>query len=261
MLKKYGLVTGAAGFLGLCHCEALIENNYNLILLDKNKKKLLDLKKKLSNKYKNCEIIISITDLSDLTQIKSFYNLINKKNINIEVLINNACINHNLKENNKNKSISIKSKNWDLELSVGLKSAYLLIELFSKNMIKNKNGVIINIASDLSVIAPNQNIYKKSYPNFIKPTTYSVIKHGLVGITKYYASTLGKNNISCNAISPAGIENNQDKKFKKELLKLIPMRKMASKKNIVNVVSFLINKNSRYINGQNIIVDGGRTII
>jgi NAD(P)-dependent dehydrogenase (short-subunit alcohol dehydrogenase family) len=261
MKNNFGLVTGAAGFLGICHCEALIENNYNLILLDINQKKLSDLKHQLSKKYQNTKIIISKTDLSNTSQINSFYNKINKKNISVEVLINNACINHSLNQNNKKQSINTKSDNWDLELVVGLKSSYLLIELFSQNMIKKKSGVIINIASDLSVIAPNQSIYKKSYPNFIKPPTYSIIKHGLIGLTKYYASTLGKNNISCNAISPAGIENNQDKEFKKELLKLIPMNKMASKQNIISVVSFLINKNSRFVNGQNIIVDGGRTII
>ena len=128
-------------------------------------------------------------------------------------------------------------------------------------MKKKKDGCIINVASDLSVIAPNQKIYKSSFKNFVKPVTYSVIKHGLIGMTKYYASLFAEYNITCNAISPVGVFNNQKKKFVNELIKLIPMKRMANKSDIKNTVDFLIDKKQKFITGQNIIIDGGRTII
>ena len=79
-------------------------------------------------------------------------------------------------------------------------------------------------------------------------------------MTKYYASVLGEYKITCNAISPIGVFDNQNKKFVKELIKLIPMKRMAKTKDIKNSIDFLIKK-QQLITGQNIIIDGGRTII
>ena len=78
-------------------------------------------------------------------------------------------------------------------------------------MSKFREGSIINISSDLGIIAPDQRIYNKS--NFIKPVTYSVVKHGIIGLTKYTASYWGKKNIRCNAIAPGGILNNNYNSF------------------------------------------------
>ena len=183
---------------------------------------------------------------------------LNKENFFVRVLINNACIDPKPQKISKRKNII---KTWDLELNVGLKGAYLAIELFSEKMKENKDGCIINMASDLSIIAPNQDIYKGVYKNFIKPVTYSVIKHGLVGMTKYYAANLAKYNITCNAISPVGVYDNQPQKFVKNLINLIPMKRMATKNDINFLVQFLINDNQRFITGQNIVIDGGRTIL
>jgi len=80
-------------------------------------------------------------------------------------------------------------------------------------------------------------------------------------LTKYYAALYGEYNITCNAISPVGVFNNQDKKFVKKLSNLIPMKRMAKKSDIKNVIDFLINKNQKFVTGQNIAIDGGRTIV
>ena len=98
-------------------------------------------------------------------------------------------------------------------------------------MAKNKGGVILNISSDLGIIAPDQNLYKDL--KFKKPVTYSVVKHGLNGLTKYTASYWANKNIRCNAIAPGGIENNQNKKFLNKLKKVIPMGRLAKKMNII----------------------------
>ena len=76
-----------------------------------------------------------------------------------------------------------------------------MIKFFGEQMIKKKKGSIINIGSDLSVIAPNQKVYRKSYNNYIKPVTYSVIKHGMLGLTKYFSALYGKDNVRVNMIS------------------------------------------------------------
>ena len=119
---------------------------------------------------------------------------------------------------------------WDKDLLVGLKGSYLCTKVFGSYMSKSRKGVILNISSDLGIIAPDQRIYKKS--NFTKPVTYSVVKHGIIGLTKYTASYWGKKNIRCNAIAPGGILNNQSSSFIKKINKLIPLGRMAKKKRI-----------------------------
>ena len=126
-------------------------------------------------------------------------------------------------------------------------------------MSKNKKGVILNISSDLGVIAPNQKIYKGL--NFKKPVTYSVVKHGLIGLTKYTASYWGDKNVRCNAIAPGGIYNNQNISFIKKIKELIPLGRMARVDEYNGLVLFLCSDLSSYITGSTIIVDGGRSII
>ena len=147
-------------------------------------------------------------------------------------------------------------------MNVGLKGSFLLIKYFGDEMFKKKKGSIINIGSDLSVIAPNQQIYKSSYKNYIKPVTYSVIKHGMLGLTKkYFASLYGPNNVRVNMISPGPILNKQSKKLFKRIKKCNSNGKIGQFKRNFGVITILSSSESSYVTGQNILVDGGRTII
>lgn len=245
------IITGAGGFLGSFYTEEL-SKFYNVIALDYDKESL----KKFRNK-KN--IITYNIDVRDEKQIDSFRKKLKKKKLDIYGLINNAAIDSIPSSKKKNKYPNTKS--WDRELDVGLKGAFFMIKFFGEDMLKKKRGKIINIGSDLSVIAPNQKIYKKTYGKFIKPVTYSVIKHGLYGMTKYFASLFAESNVNVNMLSPGPIFNNQKESFVKELVNLIPMKRMGKKEDLISSLKFLLNKKSSYISGQNIIVDGGRTII
>lgn len=152
-------------------------------------------------------------------------------------------------------------KEWDAEISVGLTGSYLMIKYFGEYMYHQKKGKIINIGSDLSVISPNQEIYKKSYKNFYKPASYSAIKHGLLGLTKYFSTLYADNGITCNMISPGPILNDQSKNLVKILTKLTPMKRLADRGDLLGIIKFLLSRNSKFITGQNILIDGGRTII
>ena len=130
---------------------------------------------------------------------------------------------------------------------------------------RNDGGVILNIASDLSVIAPDQRIYHQdSLPDEIqavKPITYSVIKHGLIGLTKYLASYWPEKGIRSNALSPGGVFVNQDEEFVTKISKLIPLGRMATNDEYVSAIQFLCSDASIYMNGHNLVIDGGRSII
>ena len=91
--------------------------------------------------------------------------------------------------------------------------------------------------------------------------TYSVVKHGMVGLTKYFASLYGKSNVRVNMVSPGPIKHNQNKKLLKELKNLMPMERLGEPKEILGILFFLSSSESSYITGQNILIDGGRTII
>ena len=135
-----------------------------------------------------------------------------------------------------------------------------MIKYFGEDMSKRNFGKIVNIGSDLSVIAPNQNLYT-DFDNFLKPATYSVIKHGQLGLTKYFASLYAKNKVQVNMLSPGPIYNKQKFSFVKKLKNLIPMNRMASREDLTQALLFLLNDKNNYLTGQNIIVDGGKTLI
>ena len=130
-------------------------------------------------------------------------------------------------------------------------------------MARRGRGVIVNIASDLGVIAPDQRLYRQDgLPEDqqpVKPVTYSVIKAGLIGLTRYLATYWAEAGVRVNAISPGGVSNSQPDEFVARLNKLIPMGRMAEVGEYQGAVLFLCSDASSYMTGANLIVDGGRT--
>ena len=106
----------------------------------------------------------------------------------------------------------------------------------------------------------DQRLYKNKKSNNKKPISYSVSKHGLIGLTKYLATYWGPNGVRCNSLSPGGVKNNQPKEFIRKINKLIPMNRMAYKDEYKSAIQFLCSDASSYMNGSNLIIDGGRTV-
>lgn len=260
--NKFALITGSAGLLGVQHAIALADINCNLILTDINFSKLKKIKRNISIKYPNINVLIYKMNVSEEKQIiKVFKNLLKKK-ININILINNAAIDSKIKNNNKMSNSSklekIDIKEWDRHILVGLTGSMLCSKIFGSDMAKkNKGGVILNIASDLSIIAPNHKIYKKGV---FKPVMYSVLKHGLIGLTKYLSTYWNKKNIRCNALSPGPMENKQASSFVRKLKNEIPLNRLAKKGEYSAAVQFLCSDASIYMTGQNLVIDGGRSV-
>tara|TARA_A100001015_G_scaffold245728_1_gene281792 strand:+ start:1256 stop:2026 length:771 start_codon:yes stop_codon:yes gene_type:complete len=247
--SKNIIITGGFGFLGTQITEALLNEKANVFVIDIKKPK-----KRAKVKHFKC----NITDENELINVLKFFQ---SKKIKIHALINNAAVDYPPTKSKKNnlKLETFANEFWEKDISVSLKGSYLCTKVFGSYMAKNKNGTIINISSDLGIIAPDQRIYKNI--GFIKPVTYSVVKHGIIGLTRYTASYWGDKNIRCNAIAPGGIYNGQDDKFVKKINKLIPLGRMAKKKEYNGLILFLCSDHSSYLNGSVIVADGGRTII
>ena len=268
--NKYGLITGACGLLGQKHALALLETGASVVLTDINEELLVKTKSSLeSNKYLG-QVSCYVMDVCSEESINKVYKTLQNKNIHIDILINNAALNPkqaSLKDNVRTTRLeNFSLERWNLELSVGLTGSYLCSKIFGSAMAENdKSGVILNIASDLSVIAPDQRIYKQDgledSLQAVKPVTYSVIKAGLIGLTKYLSSYWPEKGVRVNALSPGGVYTNQDPEFVKRLTNLIPMGRMAKSDEYISAIQFMCSDASAYMNGQNLVIDGGRSVI
>ena len=263
--KKYIIVTGASGLLGKEHCKAIAEYNGNPILIDTNKETLSILQSELYSEYsiKAISYLCDITNEESLKEVKE--DLIIKK-IPIYGLINNAARNPKIEDddflNNRLENLSL--DNFQKDLNVGLIGSTLCAKYFGILIANNpEGGTIINISSDLGLIAPNQNIYiKDKSPEHkpVKPISYSIVKTGIIGLTRYLATYWNKDNVRCNALCPGGIENNQDKEFREKIETLIPLGRMAKKDEYKSTIIWMLSPNTSYLNGAIISVDGGRTV-
>ena len=258
------IITGAAGKLGFYHALAILEKEGNPILLDKDNIKLINVKRKLEKIFKK-KIISHKIDLSKENELKKFFNNYNKKKIHFSALINNADINSKFNQLEKNFRIEKLNLNfWKNHIQIGLTANFLFSSLYFLHLHNlNKKGQIINISSDLGIISPDQRLYikknKKIEDQSVKPISYSVIKHGLIGMTKYF-STYNPKILRCNAIAFGGVKVN-DKNFEKRISELIPLKRMADAEEYITTIQYLLSKNSSYINGSTLVIDGGRTII
>jgi NAD(P)-dependent dehydrogenase (short-subunit alcohol dehydrogenase family) len=265
---KTALITGAAGLLGEEHAYSLLESGSNIVITDIDENKLFLLNSKLVREFDSNKIHSQVMNVSSHTDVSKAAEKLKLKNIRIDILINNAAIDPKVKEDSTIESSRLENfsiEQWNLELSVGLTGALICSKVFGSLMAEdNKGGVILNIASDLSIISPDQRLYGKDglQPNMqpVKPVTYSVIKSGLIGLTRYLATYWANNNVRCNALSPGGVFNGQGDKFVERLSSLIPLGRMAKPDEYRSALQFLCSDASSYMTGQNIIIDGGRSI-
>lgn len=269
LLNKNILITGGAGLLGLEHAAAILEVDGNVILTDVSEGDLSNAKKTLSKIFDESNITTLKMDVTSLSEIQKVMLHLSELGIRVDVLINNAAIDPKVSEgsglNGTSRLENFSEDEWDAQLSVGLKGAFLCSQVFGAAMAgDSKGGVIINIASDLSVFSPDQRIYRKdhldNHEQPVKPVTYSVIKSGLIGLTRYLATYWSEQGVRSNALSPGGIFLDQDDQFVKKLTSLIPMGRMAKKDEYRSAIQFLCSDASSYLNGQNVVMDGGRSV-
>lgn len=265
--EKICIITGGAGLLGKQHAMAVLDGGGIPVLLDISDDALKCADNYIKNIYPDAKIELYKADITNETELEKIREDLIKKYGHIDILINNAANNPKVESQSANLG-NIRFDNFPLnmwldDISVGLSGAFLCAKVFGKAMEDKQQGVILNISSDLGIIAPDQRIYQKDgvdeKEQIVKPVTYSVIKHGLIGLTKYLATYWADKNIRVNAICPAGIENGQDDEFIKKLTNLVPMRRMANVDEYQCTVLYMISDASSYMTGSTVIIDGGRT--
>jgi len=266
---KTALVTGAAGLLGREHAAALLASGAMVVLTDIGKDGLESAKSALAQHADAGRIKTCIMDVTSHASITTISRQLIDEGQRVDILVNNAAIDPKVNadagiiETSRLESFPIEQ--WDLQLAVGLTGAFFTSQIFGSQMAQDgKGGVILNIASDLSVFSPDQRLYRKdglpANLQPVKPVTYSVIKAGLIGLTRYLATYWPEQGVRANALSPGGVFNGQGDEFVKRLTSLIPIGRMADKDEYRAAVQFLCSDASAYMNGQNIVMDGGRSV-
>ena len=250
------ILTGGAGLLGSQYADGLSQAGANLILADINYAGCKNIAKQLEKKYQNSILPIKL-DLTDQKSIKNMVKKTVKKFSKIDVLINNAAFQGKSGKERQIKFEDLPSSLWDKAVSVNLTGIFLSCQEVGKIMIKQKRGVIINIASIYGIVAADQRIYGKSGQN--SAVYYAATKSAILNLTRYLASYWNRTGIRVNTLSPGGVENNQGSLFIKNYSYKTMLGRMAQKNEYVGAMIFLASDASSYMTGSNLVVDGGFT--
>ena len=256
---KNAVLTGSSRGIGYSILEALALNGANIWACLRTKTK--EFEQSIDNLSKKNKVSIKplYFDLENQDAVKDSAKVIIGSKEKIDILINNAGIIHT--------SAFQMTRIEDVKkvFQVNFFSQILFTQMLVRTMTKQKKGSIINIASDIGVVSPNQNIYKPDNHgykgvDFNSPAFYSVSKAGVVHLTKYLATYWAMKNVRVNCISPAGVYKGHDTAFVDKLSEQIPMGRMALPNEFKGAIILLASDASSFITGHNLIIDGGRTI-
>jgi NAD(P)-dependent dehydrogenase (short-subunit alcohol dehydrogenase family) len=264
---KVAIITGGGGLLGYQHAATIAGLGGIPVLLDIDEQALLKNADRLKSEFEH-DALSLLVDITRLDSIEAAKEQIIDKYQRTDILINNAARNPKVEQNDDTNFSRLENfpiEQWQQDLDVGLGGAFNCAKVFGAHMANSGHGgVIVNIASDLGIIAPDQRLYKinglSDHLQPVKPVTYSVVKHGLIGLTKYLATYWCEQGVRCNSLSPGGVYAGQNDVFVSNLAKLIPMGRMAYADEYRGAIAFLCSDASSYMNGGNLVVDGGRSV-
>ncbi len=240
--NKIIVLTGNAGLLGkviqndLTKCGAIVIG--------------LDIKQSYRN-VTNFEI-----DTTDEENVKEVVKTILTKYNRIDGWINNA---YPRTDDWGTNVEEVLYGSWKKNVDMHLNSYFLCSRIALHAMKENNKGSLVNIGSIYGSQGPDFTVYEGT--SIDNPVGYSAIKGGIINLTRYLASYYGRYNLRANCVSPGGIFDGQDPKFVENYEKKVPLKRMGKPEDIAPIISFLMSDGAKYISGQNLIVDGGWSII
>lgn len=265
---RVAVITGAAGLLGQMHVEAIAESGGIPVVLDLHAEPADAVAARIREKFGVPALGLSC-DVTRRESVEAALATILGQLGRVDILINNAANNPKVEggasaQAHFSRFENFSEEQWDQDLNVTLKGAFFCSQVFGGEMARCGRGVVLNILSDLALIAPDHRLYRQAdLPDEmqpVKPVTYSVTKTGLLGLTRYLATYWADRGIRCVALSPGGIFNGQPEEFLRRVSNLIPLGRMARADEYKGAVQFLVSDAASYMTGSNLVVDGGRTV-
>lgn len=238
---KIIVVTGSEGLIGKAICQDLESKGATVIRVD------ISLKTAPEKGHFNI-------DITSEESVRTGLQLILQTKPKIDGLVNNA---YPRTSDWGNKMEDIPYNSWRQNVDMQMNSVFLLSQQIAEHFKDNGGGNIVNIASIYGVVGPSFEVYDGT--EMTMPAAYSAIKGGIINMSKYMATYLGKDGVRVNVVSPGGIFDHQKESFVKSYEKLVPLGRMGNPEDIAPAVSFLLSDEAKYITGQNLIVDGGWT--
>jgi len=242
--NNVSLVTGAGRGIGREIALCLARQGSDVVIWDVDLEAAKNVQKEIESLGRRA--FSAQVDVTNLKNVEEAVNLLLDKFSKIDILINNAGIAKD------NLILRMSEQDWDAVLSVNLKGAFNCSKIISRHMIKKRYGRIVNMASIIGLIGnPGQ-------------ANYAASKGGLIALTKSLAKELASRNINVNAIAPGFIKTAMTDRlpedYRKKMLELIPVGRFGSAQDVAETCVFLTSKESEYITGQVIVVDGGMTM-
>lgn len=262
MVGKTALVTGGAGLLGKEFCRTLAEAGATVYLADFKMEiieKAMPLLKEVSASIH--PVVINVIDPVSIQQV---VDQIVSETGRLDVVVNSAALDpkvdpeHPQVMNNAFEDYPLNF--WQDGLSVNLTGPFLVSQAAVRQMVKQGSGSIINLCSTYGLVGPDQRIYEGVGKQLTyKPVFYSVTKAGILGFTRYLAAYYANTKIRINALTPGGVENNNDEQFVKNYSSHAILGRMAHRDEMSGALLFLASDASSYMTGSNVVVDGGWT--
>ncbi|MBI2602109.1 MAG: SDR family oxidoreductase [Deltaproteobacteria bacterium] len=264
--NRTALITGGAGLLGPQHGIGLALFGSRVILVDIHEPHLELAKERILSEVRDAKVDIYKCDICDEEGVLKLHHLIAQSGQHVDILVNNAALNPKMGEPGQACLGSLEEydiQSLQHEISVGLIGSVICSKIFGSAMAKRGNGVLIHIASDLAIIAPDHRIYSETeriedVTNF-KPVGYSIVKSSLLGLSRYLATYWAHKGVRSNCLVPGGVFNNQPEPLVRNICKRVPLQRMAESHEYREALAFLASDASSYMTGQQLVIDGGRS--
>lgn len=257
---KTVIVTGGTGILGNLYCRRLAEAGAEVIIADLDQNKCELLANEISN-YTGKNSIGLAVDLSSEQSVIKWAQRVFDSVRAVDVLINNAAT----KSANFFAPLEkFPLDDWNKVVGVNVTGIFLAAREIGSAMAHRGSGSIINICSIYGLVGPDQRIYEGSWYEELggainTPLVYSATKGAVAAMTRYLATYWGHKGVRTNTLTPGGVSSGQNGIFQQKYSERVPLGRMADAEEMVGALLFLASDASSYINGQNIIVDGGWT--